>query len=150
MEQWKLSDLDTSRLEWVHPVLREIVLAAANEAEPFRVLDSLRGEEAQQAAYARGNSKAKFGSSPHNWIPAVAVDLAPLPINWDNLEPFRALARHMKRAAASRGVALSWGGDWRSLKDYPHYELHPWRDWTHDAKLYRMPLVTYRAKGNTP
>jgi peptidoglycan L-alanyl-D-glutamate endopeptidase CwlK len=34
----------------------------------------------------------------------------------------------MKTAAAELGVAIVWGGDWKSFKDGPHFEL--------DKKVY--------------
>jgi peptidoglycan L-alanyl-D-glutamate endopeptidase CwlK len=29
----------------------------------------------------------------------------------------------MKAAAAEEGVALVWGGDWKTFRDGPHFEL---------------------------
>jgi peptidoglycan L-alanyl-D-glutamate endopeptidase CwlK len=29
----------------------------------------------------------------------------------------------MKAAAKEHGVAIVWGGDWRTFKDGPHFEL---------------------------
>jgi len=29
----------------------------------------------------------------------------------------------MKQAAAELGVKLIWGGDWKTSKDYPHFEI---------------------------
>ena len=33
------------------------------------------------------------------------------------------IAGAIKRAAIAEGVAITYGGDWRSFKDYPHFEL---------------------------
>lgn len=38
---------------------------------------------------------------------------------------YEQIAAAMKQAAADLGVPLEWGGDWRTLKDGPHYQL-PW------------------------
>ncbi len=54
-----------------------------------------------------------------------AVDLAPWPIDWNDLKRFRRLAVLVKRAAVLEGVTIVWGGDWTSTEDYPHFELVP-------------------------
>jgi len=38
------------------------------------------------------------------------------------------IADAIKKAAAEEKVAITYGGDWRSFKDYPHFEL--------DRKVY--------------
>ena len=53
------------------------------------------------------------------------VDLAPLiggEVRWD-WPPFHKIAAAMKDAARKRNVSIVWGGDWRSFKDGPHFEL---------------------------
>ena len=55
-----------------------------------------------------------------------AVDLAPYiggEIRWD-WPPFHHIAAAMKAAAAELAVPLTWGGDWKTFKDGPHFELH--------------------------
>ncbi len=37
--------------------------------------------------------------------------------------PYETLSEAMKQAAYRCGVPITWGGDWVSLKDGPHYEL---------------------------
>ena len=54
-----------------------------------------------------------------------AVDIAPYVkggISWD-WKYYYAMADAMKQAAEELGVALEWGGDWRSFKDGPHFQL---------------------------
>lgn len=56
-----------------------------------------------------------------------AVDLAVKvgdEMRWD-WPLYSDLAAAMKRAAKKEKVALEWGGDWRSFKDGPHFQL-PW------------------------
>ncbi len=36
---------------------------------------------------------------------------------------FYPIARAMKAAAQAEHVTVEWGGDWRTLKDGPHYQL---------------------------
>lgn len=51
-----------------------------------------------------------------------AVDLAPYPIDWNNLARFKALASLMKSAAHQEGVSIAAGADWAKA-DFPHFEL---------------------------
>ena len=34
----------------------------------------------------------------------------------------------VKTAAEEEGVPIEWGGDWRTFKDGPHFQL-PWADY---------------------
>ncbi|MEO9231173.1 MAG: M15 family metallopeptidase [Devosia sp.] len=105
-----------------------LFVAVAAEAA-IVVLDSQRGRSAQERAFALGHSRAHFGQSAHNWSPAVALDVVPAPIDWSNLARFRALAALVQAEAAAREIRIVWGGDWVGLRDMPHYELAPWREW---------------------
>lgn len=137
MQAYQLDRASALRLQDAHPKLRTLVLALAAEGFEFRVLDSLRDQQDQEAAKARGNSKAGWLQSPHNYVPAIAVDLVPLPVKWNDLAPFKDMGARLKRLAAKLSIPISWGGDWRSFKDYPHVELHPWRDFAKNAAPYR-------------
>lgn len=125
-----------------HPDLQKVLMEAIKVTD-FRILDSTRGKDAQERAYANGNSKAHFGQSAHNYSPAIAVDLFPAPYNWNDRKSFIDLSKVILPLAKGMGVPLRWGGDWNmdgSTKDgwdLPHYELHPWRTWAKTVKLYK-------------
>lgn len=127
----------------VHPDLQGVLIEARKEIE-FRVLDSTRGRKAQEEAFRKGNSKARFGQSAHNYVPAIATDLFPAPYDWNNLPAFDKLSVIVLRIAKARGVPLRWGGDWNmdgdktksDAWDKPHFELHPWRTYANKAKLF--------------
>lgn len=126
-----------------HPHLQDIANEAIKEID-FKVLDSTRGRADQERAFAGGKSKARFGQSAHNYIPAIAFDLFPAPYDWDNRGAFTALSKVIMRIAKEKGIPLRWGGDWNmdgdktktDAWDMPHYELHPWRDWAKKSKLF--------------
>lgn len=122
----ELSAASKRRLALAHPLLRDLFTAVAAQSD-IVVLDSQRGRMAQEQAFRLGHSRAHFGQSPHNFAPAIALDVCPAPIDWDDLGRFRALAALVKAEARARNIPIAWGGDWPSLKDMPHYELHPWR-----------------------
>jgi len=131
----KLSAASRGRLAAAHPLLQQLFSAIAEEA-PILVLDSQRGRVAQERAFSLGNSRAHFGQSAHNWSPAIALDVAPYPIDWNNLDRFRSLAAVVKAKAKALGIPIAWGGDWTSIKDFPHYELDPWRSFAAKARPF--------------
>jgi len=122
----KLSAASRGRLAAAHPLLQQLFSAIAEEA-PILVLDSQRGRVAQERAFSLGNSRAHFGQSAHNWAPAIALDVAPAPLDWNDAARYLALARIVKAKAKELGIPIAWGGDWQSIRDLPHYELAPWR-----------------------
>ena len=131
----RLSAASQRQLDGAHPLLQQVFTAVAAEAD-IAILDSQRGRAAQERAHASGNSRAHFGQSPHNWSPAIALDVAPWPIDWTDLGRFRALARLVNARAAEMGIPIAWGGDWKSIVDMPHYELDPWRQFAAKAKPF--------------
>lgn len=102
--------------------LQLICLEAIAETD-FAVICGFRNKEEQEKAYEGGFSKAKWGQSPHNRLPSKAVDLVPYPIDWNNIERFEELAVVIKRIADTHNIKIKWGGDFKSFKDYPHFEL---------------------------
>lgn len=132
----KLSAASQRRLDGAHPLLKKLFTEVAKEAN-ITVLDSQRGRAAQEKAFALGHSRAHFGQSAHNWSPAIALDVCPYPINWNNLQRFRDLAAIVKAKAKTLKVPIQWGGDWSGLVDMPHYELTPWRDYAKKSKPFK-------------
>lgn len=122
-------------LAQAHPLLQQLFTEVIKDFD-CKVLDAQRGRAKQEEAFKRGNSRAHFGQSPHNWSPAIALDVVPYPIDWNDLARFRKLGALVKKKAAALGIPISWGGDWKSLKDYPHYELTPWRTYAKKSKPF--------------
>jgi peptidoglycan L-alanyl-D-glutamate endopeptidase CwlK len=112
-------------LEGVHPDLVRVVKKAAALSDlDFTVLEGIRSVERQKQLVSQGASKTM--NSRH--ITGHAVDLAPMiagEVRWD-WPLYHKLAKIVKSAAADEKVPLQWGGDWRSFKDGPHWEL-PWK-----------------------
>lgn len=68
------------------------------------------------------NLDGTIKKSNHNYTPSKAIDIAPYPIDWDNLDRFKKLSEVVLKAAEAVGVKLVWGGNWK-MRDYPHYEI---------------------------
>lgn len=132
----KFDAASAKRLAGAHPMLQQL-MNAARQKIAFTILDSQRGREAQEKAFREGHSKAHFGQSAHNWTPAIAVDIAPVPLDWNNVAAFDALAKVILPLAKDMKIPITWGGSWATLKDRPHYELSPWREFAKQAKPYQ-------------
>lgn len=122
MSQFKLSKRSLSRLEGVHPDLVQVVMLAITLTEvDFGVTEGLRTVERQRVLKAAGASQTM--NSRH--ITGHAVDLVAYigaSISWD-WPLYYKIADAMKRAAQSLDIPITWGGDWKSFKDGPHFEL---------------------------
>jgi len=120
-----LGQRSLSRLEGVHPdLVRVVKKAAAMSALDFTVLEGLRTLDRQKQLMASGATKTL--NSRH--LTGHAVDLAPMiggTVRWD-WPLYHQLAAVVKDAAKAENVPIQWGGDWRTFKDGPHWEL-PWK-----------------------
>ncbi|ASC68575.1 hypothetical protein B9P52_31765 [Achromobacter denitrificans] len=128
MSGFKLSARSLRRLEGVHPRLVEIVkLAIQRTPVDFTVVEGLRTAERQRELVAAGKSQTLNGLHLQQADGyGHAVDLAPLvgsAIPWADWAEFLRLADVVKACAAELGTPVEWGGDWRTLKDGPHFQL---------------------------
>lgn len=124
--------ISISRLEELHPAIRDKALAAYREAvritpvgiHPF-ITESLRSFERSNQLYAQGRTKpgkivtnAKAGQSYHNY--GLAIDFVNLvngKMKWLVDENW------MKVVNCFKAQGFTWGGDFRSIKDNPHFEM---------------------------
>lgn len=119
----ELSAKSKERLATCDPRLQQLVNAIATTRWVV-VICGHRGKAEQDAAVAAGNSKTPFPTSKHNSLPSKAVDLAPsAPINWADIAAFKELGRQVKEKAVELKLNIRWGGDFKSFKDFPHFEL---------------------------
>jgi len=113
-----------SRLTGVHPDLVKVVQLAIRKSDlDFAVLEGVRTIDRQRQLFAQKATKTM--NSRH--LTGHAVDLAPVingDVSWD-WPLYNRLAKTVKAAAAELGIPITWGGDWRTFKDGPHWEL-PW------------------------
>ncbi len=119
---FKLGKRSIERLQGVHPDLVRVVERAIDlTTVDFTVLEGLRSPERQQTLVASGASQTL--NSRH--ITGHAVDLGAWvdsQVDW-SWPLYTKIANAMKAAANELGVAIVWGGDWRTFKDGPHFEL---------------------------
>ena len=121
----RLGKRSRERLVGVHPDLIIVLATAIQRTDiDFTVLEGVRTLERQKQLVASGASKTM--KSRH--LTGHAVDIAPLvdgEVRWD-WPLYDKLAVIVKQAAKDCGITLEWGGDWRTFKDGPHWQL-PWR-----------------------
>ena len=55
--------------------------------------------------------------------PALAVDVVPFPIDWNDLARFDALAAVVKAEAKRLNIKVECGIDWKKFPDAPHYQV---------------------------
>lgn len=129
---FQLSQRSLSRLVGVHPDLAAIVkLAIQRTPMDFTVVEGVRPLARQRENVAKGASQtlASYHLPQADGL-SHAVDLAPLiagAIPWNNWQAFADLAQVVKACAAELGVPVEWGGDWKTLKDGPHFQIP--RNW---------------------
>ena len=118
---FKLSQKSLDRLSGVHPDLVAVVKRAIEITEvDFAVLEGVRSLARQEQLYA---AKATTTMNSRH-LTGHAVDLGAYvgQIRWD-WPLYDRIALAMKAAALELQVAIEWGGDWKSFKDGPHFQL---------------------------
>jgi len=127
MAKFSLSAKSLENMKGVHADLVRVVKSAIGLTEiDFGVTEGLRTVARQKKLVEIGASKTM--NSRH--ITGHAVDLVAYvgsEVRWD-WALYPKLAAAMKAAAKKEKVAIIWGGDWKTFKDGPHFEL--------DRKVY--------------
>lgn len=125
----ELSQKSLNKVAQCHPDLQRVLFEAIKVCD-FTVIEGYRTKEDQDKNFYSGVSRVKWPNSKHNNFPAKAVDIWPWPVprdakgELDSSSPkWAQLAGVMLEKAEQLGVKLEWGGNWSSLKDYPHFQL---------------------------
>lgn len=124
---FRLSQKSLDRLSGVHPDLVAVVKRAIEITEvDFEVLEGVRSKARQEQLFKQKATKTM--NSRH--LTGHAVDLGAYvggSVRWD-WPLYYQIADAMKAAAEELDVPLTWGGDWKTFPDGPHFEL-PWADY---------------------
>lgn len=128
----QLNASSQAKLKGVHPDLVKVVMrSVALHTDPavgFIITCGKRTLAEQKILKAKGATKTL--NSRH--IPdksgySCAVDYAVTlngKVKWD-WPLYARLSKIVKQAAKDVGVPIEWGGDWKTFKDGPHFQL-PW------------------------
>lgn len=144
---FSLSQLSIDRLANVNAGLVKVVKRAIEISEvDFMVVQGVRTKEQAWENWGKGRtvdqlkakgvptkyakpkeSKVTWLADPLNskHIGGFAVDLAPTPyaLFKDDVPRHIKISEAMKKAAKELDVKIEYGGDWKTSKDYPHYQI---------------------------
>jgi len=138
--------ISIERCQKLHPAIRQEAIDTIAKVEQgfppnikVRVVQGLRTIEEQDALYAQGRTKkgnkvtnARGGKSYHNY--GLAIDFAILydhngdgkfeTLSWDIAKDADrdGKSEWMEMVDAFKAIGWKWGGEWHSIKDYPHLE----------------------------
>jgi peptidoglycan L-alanyl-D-glutamate endopeptidase CwlK len=118
----RMDERSLERLAGVHPKLVRLIKDFAQISPmDFIVVEGLRTTERQRELVQAGASKTM--ASKH--LVGRAVDLGVIVVgeyrgDWPL---YTKLGKALKAHAKTMGIDIVWGGDWKSFKDGPHFEL---------------------------
>ena len=134
----KFGKQSLDRLKTCHSDIQKVMNEAIKHTD-FSVLFGFRSKEEQFELYKKGRKLVdgkwiKVGAtvtnldginnmSEHNYSPSRAIDIAPYPIDWNDIERFKQMAKVVLDSAKTVGVELEWGGSWKSFPDLPHFQV---------------------------
>ena len=111
------------RLSECHEDLQKIMhRLIETSGDDYTILCGRRTEYDQNKAYNSGTSQLQYPHSKHNKTPSLAVDVAPYPLKWGDIEAFELMCDRIEAIAEELGIKVRMGRDF-SFKDYPHVEL---------------------------
>lgn len=112
----------------VRPLAQALVTKAAANGISIVVTSGTRTYEEQNALFEQGRTKAgqivtnaRGGHSNHNFGIAFDVTI------FSGSQPVFESPKYKILGALGKSLGLQWGGDWTTINDEPHFELHP--DW---------------------
>ncbi|MED3885861.1 peptidoglycan-binding protein [Priestia aryabhattai] len=125
----KLLKKAENKLQNVHEIVQEkayeLIRQAYKESIFIVITEGFRSIEQQHKLYSQGRTtqgsivtNAKGGYSYHNY--GLAIDIALLDNNGE--VDWTIDRRWNKAGEVGKRIGLEWGGDWKSLKDYPHFQ----------------------------
>lgn len=118
----KFGKSSLERLRTCHDDLQLLCHSILQEMD-ITVLCGHRNKEDQDKAVAEGHSKTPYPTSKHNSVPSMAVDIAPYPVDWNDLKAFNKMLDIAERCAEKMGIEIRLGKNFTTLIDMPHVEL---------------------------
>ena len=128
MREW--SERSLKNLTGVHPDLRAVMDRALQESPiDFVITEGLRTLARQRELLRIGatktlNSRHLTGHAVdlYAWVD-LDIDGTVEFVEMSNPRLLKQIADAIKAAAKAEDVPIVWGGDWRTFKDMPHFEL---------------------------
>lgn len=140
-----IQTLDPKAIDLFMQFTRLAKATAATFGCDYVAISGNRSWEEQNALYAQGRTKpgrivtnARGGYSDHNFRIALDYGVFRGKAYLDETEPATAAKVHAACAVHARKLGLDWGGDWKSLKDLPHFEVSTGLTMAAKRELYRQ------------
>jgi peptidoglycan LD-endopeptidase CwlK len=121
----------------VQPYVRALIVKAAAAGITIKAISGLRTYAEQNALYEQGRSKpgkkvtnARGGYSNHNF--GIAFDIGV----FEGGKYIPESPKYKAIGAIGMDLGLEWGGNWKSIKDEPHFQLPP--KWAADMTERKM------------
>ena len=130
--KYPYSDSSMEKLGTCDPRLQAVFTRAADFWD-IKIIEGHRSVERQKALFLTGatNIDGVRKKGKHNYSPSRAIDVAPLPLDWRDVQRFYQFGWAIVGLAHSMGVMLRWGGDWDAdgdtqdqlFNDLVHFEV---------------------------
>lgn len=133
---YKFSQISRQRLNECH---EDLIILFDEVIRYFdcSVITGYRNEDKQNKAFEDKKSKLRYPDSKHNKTPSLAIDVAPYPIDWDDIRRFYYFGGYVMATATQMFIdgtldhGIRWGGDWdgdheikdQSFNDLVHFEI---------------------------
>jgi len=150
-----MDSITLQRIEKLHPFVRNELKKILEECDKaltghakVRITQGLRTFAEQDDLYAQGRTKpgkkvtnAKGGQSIHNY--GFAVDICLIidgkTASWETAKDWDGDKQSdwMEVVVIFKKYGWNWGGDWRTLKDMPHFDKKGFSDWKVLSKMKR-------------
>ena len=144
--KYQFSKRSLDNLVGVHPNLVKVMKAAiVTSPVDFTITEGLRTTQRQKDLFAQGRTKPGMKVTNANGVKNLsnhqdhadgkkdglgqAVDVYPFFLGAvqvhhnDTIKNLKLIADHIKATAKKLGIKITWGGDWKSPYDPPHFQL---------------------------
>jgi peptidoglycan LD-endopeptidase CwlK len=132
----KFSQASLDKLSTCHPDL-QILFNEVIKYVDCTIIEGFRDKDAQNKAFAEGKSQRQWPDGNHNQLPSLAVDVAPYPIDFNDVKRFYYFAGIVMGFSVKlkqEGLIahdIRYGGDWNrdydakdnNFNDLVHFEL---------------------------
>ena len=119
---FSFSKASLNKMNGVDSKLINLMKEAIKESPyDFGITEGIRTLKRQKELFVEG--KTKTLKSYH--LVGKAVDIKIYvngEITWD-FKYYKEVAEHIKEVARKLGYVITWGGDWKTFKDGPHFQI---------------------------
>lgn len=129
---YKFSKKSTTVLGTVDIKLQEVMREAIKTCNTdFSIIEGWRSAERQWELYKSKEKTGQWLTDKDGYVKKskhqlrMAVDFCPYidgKLDWNNVDAFWRVGRHIEATATKLGINIKWGGRWK-VKDMPHVEL---------------------------